>query len=195
MTRRANKERHYAIISSRAEAAIEALYHNATPRLPQEDEPEASVWNFFDWLAQEAEFEIEYINSGGAYGRTFTQDTKCWAERHLKSERAQRKYRLWRLRQMEEDRAKGGAWERITDWGEVRQYGRGGRTLAPEGLVTARGQPFSSRLANARVFDLVESIRVIEAFNAYVKEWCEDVPQRWAEAEQEVWNYKPTDND
>lgn len=80
-------------------------------------------------------------------------------------------------------------WERITDYGQLYQYGRGGRTLAPDDLVKmGGGSAFGVREASARELSYaaaVELVRVLESFNAYVAAWCKSVPEQWAELERE----------
>lgn len=76
-------------------------------------------------------------------------------------------------------------WERITDYGKLYQYGRGGRTLAPDDLIKQRGG--SSFSINEEYADelsataCVELIRVVESFNRVVSDWCNGVPEMWKE--------------
>ncbi len=86
--------------------------------------------------------------------------------------------------------ARGDAyWERITDYGKLYTWGRGGRTLAPDDLIRqGGGSSFGIREDYADelpIRDVVHLIRVVESFNSYVQAWCESVPEQWAELERE----------
>ena len=73
-------------------------------------------------------------------------------------------------------------WERIGEFGKLYQWGRGGRTLAPDGLVkTGGGSQFSMRkdCEERSIADCIELIRIVESFNAYVAAWCAYVPEMW----------------
>lgn len=76
-------------------------------------------------------------------------------------------------------------WERISEYGKLYQYGRGGRTLAPDGLVDAHGVPREGSAREHSYAAAVELVRVLESFNAYVGAWCTSVPEQWAELERE----------
>jgi hypothetical protein len=70
-------------------------------------------------------------------------------------------------------------------YGQVYQYGRGGRTLAPKNLIVNHGASF--RVARPDDLDLSplevrQLIRMIEAFNRDVAAWCRDVANAWADA-------------
>lgn len=71
-------------------------------------------------------------------------------------------------------------WERITEYGKLYQYGRGGRTLAPDGLWNDRGGPKWAAEEHS-IADCVELIRIVESFNRYVTAWCSSVPEQWRE--------------
>lgn len=88
-------------------------------------------------------------------------------------------------------------WCRISEYGKLYQWGRGGRTLAPEGLIrTGGGSSFSIRPAEDHDDDyeaLVELCMIVESFNAYVKTWCsrDNLEGMWkdyrdAEAEETI---------
>lgn len=79
-------------------------------------------------------------------------------------------------------------WERISEYGKLYQWGRGGRTLAPDDLITQHGgSSFSIRdvVDDKSIAYLVELIQIVESFNAYVSAWCDSVPEQWAEIERE----------
>lgn len=172
-------------LRDRALRALQDLYHNATPDYPRDllgrSEEEAQ-----DWFQSTAEFEIEYIASGGAYGTNYraTLAAPCNAGRY-KSERARAYYVRKGLRARDEERAKYARWERIGEFGKLYQWGRGGRTLAPDGLIRQRGgSTFSIRTDYAEgmpIADVVDLIQVLESFNAHVAAWCASVPEQWRE--------------
>lgn len=93
---------------------------------------------------------------------------------------------------MREERAGVAAWERINEWGQLYQWGCGGRTLAPDSLVRERGgSSFALKVheyESARDYSIAtvtDAIRVFESFNDYVRAWCDNVPDMWEESERE----------
>lgn len=80
-------------------------------------------------------------------------------------------------------------WGRISEYGRLYQWGRGGRTVAPEDLIQQRGgSSFSIREDYADglpVRDVVKLIQIVESFNSYVSAWCDSVPEQWEEFERE----------
>lgn len=80
-------------------------------------------------------------------------------------------------------------WERIGDYGTLCQWGRGGRTLAPDDLVSrGGGSSFGIRKSyvdEMPIADVITLIRVVESFNRYVSSWCDSVPEQWAELERD----------
>lgn len=201
------------ILRNRARAALADLYRNATPSYPRDFGPRADI--FDSWLADAAQFEIEYIADGGAYGGDYrkTLEAPCNAGKY-QSEKARTYYVAKGMRAMRAERADCGAftgwrimenaalyygrgiireqlqrndclWETITDYGELYQWGRGGRTLAPKDLVSQRGgSSFSIRedyTDEMQPAALVDFIRVVESFNRYVGAWCAGVPSMWRE--------------
>lgn len=177
------KAQRHAAIRERAASAIRDLYHNATPSYPRLDGEAAE--HFDTWFPDTAQFEIEYIQDGGAYGSNYakTLRAECNAGRY-KSKAAQDFYVRVHMRRMREDQAQN-AWERISEFGTLYTYGRGGRTLAPDKLARDRGgSGFSIRedyAADLPIADVVDLIRVVESFNSYVTAWCKSVPDQWKE--------------
>lgn len=179
------KREHKEMLRERAREAIRDLYHNATIIYPRElygrSEEFAS-----EWVAQSASDEIEYLAGGGAYGPDYAKTLRanCNAGRY-KSERAQAFYVRAKMRAMREERSRYAMHEWITDYGRLYQWGRGGRTLAPADLVrTGGGSRFSMREDYADELPteaLTRLIRVLEAFNRYVGQWCAGVPEQWRE--------------
>jgi hypothetical protein len=172
----ATKAERHAAIRERAAEAIRDLYHNATPQ--SFDDHGIGYEIAGDWFNAAAQFEIEYLQDGGAYGSESSYrkclEADCNAGRY-KSDAARRFYVKRGMRQMREERAKYAAWESIGEYGKLYQWGRGGRTLAPENIVRTRGgSNFSLREDYAddmTIADVVELIRVVEAFNRYVVAW------------------------
>jgi hypothetical protein len=209
------------LLRARAAAALADLYHNATPSYPRGLDDGAGE-RFQAWLDDAAQWEIEYIQDGGAYGTDYraTLAAPCNAGRY-KSEAARRYYIAKGLRARAEENADCGAltgwrvlelaagnerlqrklrkvykgaplarndarWEHITNYGELYQYGRGGRTLAPADLYSDRGRSKYDPEEHSAA-ELVELIQILESFNRYVRAWCASVPEQWAElcAEEE----------
>lgn len=200
------------ILRERARNALRDLYHNATPSYPRDFGPRAD--SFEDWFQDAARFEIEYIADGGAYGTNYrkTLAAPCNAGKY-KSEKARAYYIAKGMRAMRAERDDCGAftgwrimenaalyyghgiireqlarndarWENISEYGGLYTWGRGGRTLAPDGLINSRGCGFSIREDYADEMQpaaLVEFIRDIESFNRYVLAWCKAVPSMWRE--------------
>ena len=176
----ANKE----LLRARAERALQNLYHNATPTYPRELYGCTDDY-FTSWFGDVAQWEIEYIADGGAYGKNYraTLAASCNAGRY-KSERAREFYIRKGMRAMREEQS-AHAWERISEYGKLYTWGRGGRTLAPDRLIKQRGgSSFSINEAYAdelTAADTVELIRVVESFNRYVESWCNGLPEQWRE--------------
>lgn len=76
-------------------------------------------------------------------------------------------------------------WERATEYGDIVQYGRGGRTLAPSQFLRHTGGGGYCILADAgeemSAAAVVELIQIIESFNRYIGAWCAGVPEMWRE--------------
>lgn len=188
------KHQHHAAIRARAERALGDLYHNATPHYPSLDDDESE--RFQSWFEDAAGFEIDYLRSGGAHGKDYRKTLEHPANAgRYKSERARNYYVQREMRQMAEERARCNAldscehptnalWECITDYGELYQYGRGGRTLAPDDLIKHRGSGFTIREdahEDMPIRDVVRLVQVLESFNRYVNDWCNSVPEQWRE--------------
>lgn len=171
-----NKE----LLERRAENALLNLYHNATPSWPRFDsDKEAEI--FWNWLEDQASCEIDYLNSGGAWGERSSM--AAYFDKKYKAPRtAIYALKKW-LRARDYEQSKYARHERITDYGKLYTWGRGGRTLSPDGLICG-GAYWRIDLAAAEEWPaakLVELILVVEAFNAYVEAWNKGVPQLWAE--------------
>lgn len=177
------KSQRHEAIRERAAEAIQNLYHNATPSYPGLDTREECD-HFDSWFQDTAMFEIDYLGSGGAYGTNYAKTLRasCNAGK-FQTKRAQDYYVRRNLRSMAEDRSHN-MWEYITEtYGKLYQYGRGGRTLAPESLVRTRGgSSFSvdeSYFEDRSIASVVEGIQILESFNDYVEKWCKGVPEMW----------------
>jgi hypothetical protein len=66
----------------------------------------------------------------------------------------------------------------LSAYGPVYQFGRGGRTLAPEGLVDSGGYPLDAEtLFYDRSDEELEQILTeLAHFNKQVRDWCQTVP-------------------
>lgn len=140
---------------ARLDTALRNMYHNATPHQPRNIPQE--LWDVYDqWFYDQASFEVEYISDG--LGMTKQEYLK---QQKIGFDDNERYY--WLV-------------SRITEFGKLYTWGRGGRTLAPNDLIKMRGgSSFSIRAAdnwqeysNEHITDMIE---VIEAFNRYVHEW------------------------
>lgn len=177
------KTAHKELLRERAADAIRDLYHNATLNYPRELYGRSEEYAQ-SWFTDAAECEIEYLRDGGAYGRNYlhTLRAECNAGRY-RSERAREFYVSRKMRAMREERARYAMWEYISEFGKLYQWGRGGRTLAPEHLIRqGGGGSFSMRedfAAEFSVEELTRFIQVIESFNRHVTNWCAGVPEQW----------------
>ena len=112
-------------IRERAAEAIRDMYHNATPL--SFDDRGIGCEIAGDWFNDAAQFEIEYVQDGGAYGslKSYREclEAECNAGRY-KSAAARRFYVKRGMRQMLEERAKCAAWESISEYGKLYQWGR-----------------------------------------------------------------------
>lgn len=183
------KPEHKAAIRERAREALQNLQHNATPRYP-DCRNDFEQDQFDSWFQSAASHEIEYIQNGGAWGNS----PKGFGSRRLSLKE------LLHDKRREVERSRYARWERISDYGEIYQYGRGGRTLAPCGLIRSRGGSGYHILADDIADEwsiprLVELILTVEAFNAHVESWCKSVPKMWEEEKKEtglnrrIWHY------
>ena len=163
-------------IRRRAARAIQALYHNASPKFYLVDLRGITEEDAQAWFAQAAEDEIDYLNGGGAYGphyRATLEEPRNAGQ--LQSTRARRYYVAKGLRAMREEQGKFALHERILDYGRLCTYGRGGRTLAPCDLMSRRRPP-GPRVDAAFNDDtpigaVVQLARIVEAFNDYTARW------------------------
>lgn len=185
-------QRHEAI-RERAKRAVMDLYHNASPRYPRCDAEDCGPGcerceAFNAWFEDAARFEIEYLNGGGAYGSTADyRRVLTHNAGKYKSAAARAYYVRWKLREMHEESApstlNGNA--SAEEFGELYQWGRGGRTLAPENLVKQGGCGAFALIEDAfdgrSIAATVDGLRILESFNAYVESWCEGVPEMWRE--------------
>lgn len=189
------KQSHHEAIRARLERALGDLYHNATPRHPRDLYGRAEDY-YQGWFDDAARFEIEYLQGGGAYGTDYRRilEAPCNAGRY-QSTKARAYYVRKGMRAMREERAHCGTrpdgtpnnaqWERITEWGDLYQWGRGGRTLAPKGLITQHGgSNFSIAEGIAQqgsITSALDLLAVLESFNRYVRDWCRAIPDAWKE--------------
>jgi hypothetical protein len=183
----ATKSERHAAIRDRAERAVLDLYHAATPNYPR-DVADRDADKFDAWFADAVSFEIDYLCSGGPYGGDredyrATLAAPCNAGK-LSSEAARRLYVERGLRQYDRDAA-DRPWFRISELGKLYQWGRGGRTLAPTGVIReGGGGSFCMRRGwhdDMPIGRVVEMTRIVEAFAEYVRAWCAGIPDMWAD--------------
>lgn len=139
----------------RLDSALKDMYHNATLHIPMSvDDPNG---RFFEYLTEAGSQDIEYIEDG--LGVT----SKEWKRQERLGFSHNERY-FWLV-------------SRITEYGKLYQWGRGGRTVAPNDLVNQRGGS-GFRIKDSSYFEetsnkeLTDMIQVIEAFNHYVESWC-----------------------
>jgi hypothetical protein len=162
--------------------ALQSLYHNATPNHPRNIPDE--LWQEYDaQFYQWAEDEIHFMRGGGCTGKTPYNEMKHIKEKymHLKSWPV-----IARIKRAQFEREKE-KWFSILDHGKLYTWGRGGRTLAPDGLINSRGASFSIKdageFAHYSREAIVDLIKAIDAFNEYVINWCssENLSYMWAD--------------
>jgi hypothetical protein len=163
------------------------------------------ISGLFSILVQDsASFEIKYLNDGGAYGNDYHKTLAHVANAgKYKSEKARAYYIRKGMTDMLRERARcnsldsrttrlvNAQWERTRhEFGKLYQWGRGGRTLAPNDLIKqGGGSLFSIRedaLDEFSISNCVDAIQILESFNAYVESWCEWVPELWREHYEEL---------
>jgi hypothetical protein len=151
----------------RLERALRDTYHNATPHHPlMPDALAEDYWaSFNDW----ASLEVDYIREG--LGMTA-------------SEYAKAKKLGWPCKGTRE----AFLVSRINDYGKLYTWGRGGRTLAPDGLIHQRGGGSFSIKGHKCFIEysneaLVALIQTLEAFNSYAERWNskENLAYMWRE--------------
>lgn len=178
------RQEHRKALENRAARAILSLYHAATPAWPRDFGPYADA--FDEWLSERGSEEIDYLNNGGPYGRDYAATLAAAPNGgRFKSEAARRRYIRKELRAQARDLESRPEYLARDLFGEAYQWGRGGRTVAPEGLVSQRGgSSFSmsaDMLAGLPAARLTHEVRVIEAFADHVRDWNAGVPEMWAE--------------
>ena len=184
MANRQRKARQRELLRARASAAIQDLYHNASVEYPRIDgDFEQGLFN--DWFQDAPRAEIDYIQNGGAYG-DLASTCRHIRTQYKSSDAANRAETRYRTQARVERAGHAAAWECISEFGELWQYGRGGKTLAPKNLIEmGGGGRFSTRkdyFEGERVAtyaEMTRSIVIIESFNAHVAAWCKDVPTLW----------------
>jgi hypothetical protein len=67
---------------------------------------------------------------------------------------------------------------RLSAYGPVYQWGRGGRTLAPEGLVNSSGYPLDAETLfyDRSDEELEQTLTDLARFNEDVRDWCRSAP-------------------
>lgn len=189
------KQENKTAVYDRLNRAIKDLHHNATPDYPYDlmDQLDAIAGReglAMDILHSEFGFEIDYINDGGACG-----NVHYGAFEHNKDKSPA--YRKYLNNKYRKERAEMPEFQ-ITDYGKIYQYGRGGRTLAPDSLIRHLGgssfglAQFDRSDDYPNLAEAVEMIRIIEAFNDYTARYCSEenlaylIKDRIAEMESDL---------
>lgn len=175
---------------------LQNLYHNATLKWADDI---SGFDSFFDFTMQSAEYEVQWLNEGGACGLTPYNEMQHIKEKaaQYKSEAA-RRYFL-RLKRKEYIAESSGY---ITDYivreyGAVYSYGRGGRTLAPESWINSRGRgfnPMQYEYDEISAEKAAEMLRDVKLWNKWVKSWCEYAPQNYREAARDFFSENMAQN-
>lgn len=163
------RNEHYCALHDRATAALKAMYHNAT--LSFEGIKDEDWSDFHEWVSFTAEVEIQELNEGGAYGSDEIMGP--YIRGKYKSPAAQR--RAWRMYEdnKRHEQNECARHERIIEYGKIYTWGRGGRTIGPDRLIT--GQMYwriDYEKADLPFGDLTDLVLTVEAWNEFVEEWC-----------------------
>ena len=168
----------HSMILNRACEALGDMYHNATlPYMETRNEYESESLQAF--IYNQAEFELDHLNGGGAHGGDSTVN---FVKSQYKSTKAQNMARKLYIQRRDTEVMKYCPAERITKFGKLYQWGRGGRTVAPNKLVNDRFSGFSVKqdvLEGMSTAELTELIIIVESFNQYVRSWCNSIGQQW----------------
>jgi hypothetical protein len=171
-------------LEERLSRAARRLYHLATPAWPREWGPYED--DFSDWLAREGSDVIDWLNDGGPYGRDYyaTLAAPCNAGRYL-SPNARRRHIAKGTAEWRRDLDANPYLKAVETFGQLYTWGRGGRTVAPDGLVKQHGgSSFSLRTDAGEEMNaerLTEAVRVAESFGDFVERWNAGVPEMWAD--------------
>lgn len=171
-------------LETRLNDAVASLYHLATPAWPHAWGPYED--DFSEWLSRQASDDLEWLNGGGPYGRDYyaTLSADCNAGRFT-SPFARRAYVQKGLREYRAELAARPYLRAVELFGEVYTWGRGGRTVAPDGLVKqGGGSSFGLRSDVGEEMNaerLTLAVQVAEDFADFVRDWNKGVPQMWAE--------------
>jgi hypothetical protein len=171
-------------LEERLNRAARRLYHLATPDYPRDFGPFAE--DFEEWLGREGSDAIDWLNDGGPYGRDYyaTLSADCNAGRYL-SPFARRRYVQKGTAEYRRDLDANPYLRAVEMFGKLYTWGRGGRTVAPDGLVKQHGgSSFSLRTDAGEEMNaerLTEAVRVAESFGDWVAQWNAGVPEMWAE--------------
>lgn len=165
-------------LKNRALEAMQNIYHNATPSYPSLDSDyECDL--FESWFSDHASYEIQILNDGGAHGG---ESTKQFVMSKWKSGAAHFMAGRLYVKRRDIEIMRYAPYENITEYGKLYTYGRGGRTLAPENLMTGRGNLNESIIDEMRSSELTRFCIIVESFNKMVGNWNKEVPNMFKEA-------------
>ncbi len=186
MARRERKAMHRNMLLNRVQVTLADLYHNATPNYPICNSYFESE-KFQSWFEFYAQYEIEYIQDGGAYPDI--QSTADFVSKQCKSVAAgiYAAKKFLREARIEHSRPHA-AWECINEFGKLYTYGRGGRTLAPDKLID-NGSCWhikKNHFEESNAETITRAILVLESFNKFVRDWNKSVAASWEEEKKET---------
>jgi hypothetical protein len=196
------KKARKAMIIARLDNALADMYHNASLHFPT---PSARLKELIGkngagdfaegWLQGYAENELEYLTDGGP--RLSEKRARKYAAEKYPGDSflAEKKRQKWVIHCTRDESPEDACYDRpfrILDYGKLYQWGRGGATLAPDSLIrTHGGSSFSIKKSDHLDGDginrIVDTILILEAFNAYVNLVCSKkaVQDCYNEAESE----------
>jgi hypothetical protein len=214
MSKRTIKAARKAAILARLDEALSDLYHNASLHYPTVSDRlvellgKNGAGDFAEyWLKVYAESELEYLTDGGPC-LSVKSARKYAVEKYpgdsLLAEKKRQKWAIHCTRYESPDELRFNLPFQITEYGKLYQWGRGGATLAPDHLIQSRGGSGfsikkSDHFEDSGIARIVDTILILESFNAYVTLVCskksiqscynEAETERIAEREMELREY------
>lgn len=144
-------EKKQAIIE-RLDASLRGMYHNA--RMAHIHTVDVDSQEVDEWFEEAAYFAIEALRSKLDYTDKEMRRGAWLGNKHMREMLLVTK---------------------ITEYGELYTWGRGGATLAPDNLINNSGCVFTLKKGDdfeeKSNSELVEMVQIIDAFNEYVQHW------------------------
>lgn len=175
------KREHKQLLINQLNNELQNLYHNAS--LSWADDI-SGFDSFFDFTMQAAEFEVQWLNEGGACGLTFYNEFEHIKEKasKFKTEAARRYFLAMKRREYIAESGEHITGYIVREYGAVYSYGRGGRTLAPENWIASTGRGFNPVQYEAEDISAEKAavmLQDVRLFNSWVKSWCNFAPDNY----------------